>query len=66
MKVENAMKNKEESDRNQILLSRIPPQIQSQASLDDQLEALTWWANRLGLYDAANFLGQVLVTPKKG
>lgn len=38
----------------------IPPQPQSQAALNDQLRTLAFAANRLGLYDAADFLNRVL------
>ena len=36
----------------------IPKQHQSQQSLNDQLRALVSVANRLGLYDAADYLNQ--------
>ncbi len=37
----------------------IPQQPQSQSSLTDQLEELLQAANRLGLYDAADYLGNI-------
>lgn len=37
----------------------IPQQPQSQASLSEQLQELTEIANRMGLYDAADYLGKV-------
>jgi len=39
----------------------IPRQPQTQASLDDQLKTLRIAANRLGLYDAADFLGRKII-----
>lgn len=36
----------------------VPKQHQSQQSLNDQLRALVSVANRLGLYDAADYLNQ--------
>ncbi len=38
------------------LLNQVPRQSPSQASLNDQLIALQFAAQRLGLYDAADFL----------
>ena len=38
------------------VLKQIPQQTQSQSSLFDQLTVLTLAANKLGLYDAADFL----------
>lgn len=44
----------------------IAQQAQSQAPLDDQLRQLWSWANRLGLYDAADFVGRVESLQDKG
>lgn len=43
-------------------MKAVPNQPQSQAALDDQLRALIAVANKLGLYDAADYLSK----PVKG
>lgn len=40
----------------------IPRQTLSQASLCDQLTELVGWANRLGLYDAADLVQNMIKT----
>ena len=39
-------------------MNAVPQQHQSQQSLNDQLRALVSVANKLGLYDAADYLSQ--------
>lgn len=41
-------------------IMEIPPQPQSQSALNDLLRTLAFAANRLGLFDAADFLNRVL------
>lgn len=43
-------------------LKQIPKKEQTQAALNDQLQALQAVANRLGFYDAADFLANTLKT----
>jgi hypothetical protein len=38
------------------VLNRIQPLPQTQATMQDQVASLHWVANRLGLYDAADFI----------
>jgi hypothetical protein len=42
------------------ILNKLPQQSQSQESLLKQLKELRQIANRLGLYDASDFIGRVV------
>jgi hypothetical protein len=41
-------------------MKSVPKQHQSQAALNDQLRALIAVSNKLGLYDAADYLNQIV------
>lgn len=50
---------------NEKLLKLIPQQPQDQGALNDQLRQLQAFANKLGLYDAADFISEVIKDRKK-
>ena len=59
----------EERDERQYTMASLPHLIvqraQRQDSLNDQLSDLVWVANRLGMYDAADFITRQLSTPER-